>query len=705
MSDTATGISSTKTLLGYAPAMPSSADAQDSCHRTVTIQVDHLNQTIQMAPPNGSAEGHETEASTIGTTITTRPLPVPPKDPKQRAEHPFQLIEKIAEGGMGEIWRAKQSTLERTIAVKRSKRKETDAATAEVLERQFTAEAVITGALQHPNILPVHDIARDHDGSLLLAMKEIHGVPWSSLLHPDRERSPRKQEEIRKKAARLSQRDHLRYFLSVCDAIAYAHSQGIIHRDLKPEQVMIGEYGETILLDWGIALPIPEASRGVDQITGTPAYMAPEMLNVPGAVLDERTDIYLLGGMLYEILTLKPPHDAPDWHRCLWLAAEGIVRTPSDVCPGKLIPTELERLALRCLAKHKEDRPQTVREVQDEISQFLTYKTGDMIEKDAFWEVFTGSQPSQERDVVIKQFAKVQGKFEVQEFADESAESGKARGMTALEAEARILRLFNHVYMPVLYDADIDNEGRPILLYRPLQGKNLGYLIEPHPIFAAWSRKVAMKFAEGQPQEIVDKFNQMFDEYEAGPFLTLEQLVSVLLKVCDALAYAHSFGIVHRHLRTTSIYCDDFGNATVSDWGWALDVRPEPRQPPIVAPSKFDCLGKLPAYSAPEIIREDYELINYWTDVYGLGGLLFESLCGFPPHWPRDNNDPEDYEETLYDVARRGAIAPPSELAALNRNVPSGLEILCMEALSMDPVERPTLEEFRGRLKSEWKKL
>jgi serine/threonine protein kinase len=682
--------------------------------QTVRVKVDHVKGTVEVVPATGGtitedAAGAISEGSTLtlpgSTTPTSVDSLVPPKDAgtaggRQR----FELKEWIAEGGMGEIWRAQQSSLGRLIAIKRAKisSKNRD---VQGQERQFTAEALITAALQHPNILPVHDFSRDSEGRLCLAMKEIRGIAWSKLLHPDKVQDEEKRAEVMKRADKLSLRSHLRYFLSICNAVAYAHSQGIIHRDLKPDQVIIGDYGEVILLDWGIALTLEAASKGVDLITGTPAYMAPEMTHVPGAMLDERTDIYLLGGILYEILTLSPPHDVGDAYRCIFHASEGVVREPSAVRPDAFIPKEIERLCMRCLAKKMDDRPSSVIEVQREIEEFLTYKILELEQKDAFWEVHRGTQPSQEREVKIKTYARVQGRFAIDVYSLDTRE-GKRKSSNALDAEARILRALTHPFLPVIYDADVDAEGRPILLMRPYKGKDLGSVLRPHTEWYQYGRDLAIFYSEGQPEETRKAMLQQVDDWAVGPHLSLDDLIQTLLRVCDVLAYVHSFGIVHRHLRPSAIYVAEHGDMTVTDWGFALDVRANPQGPTLATHKMaWDGAGRLPPYSAPEILNNDPELVNYWTDVYGLGGILYEGLCGLPPHWPTQGRPAPDQYESLMDYGRDGLINHPLDMAPKDWAVPKGLAQLAMECLAFDPPERPLLEEFRARLIAEWKAL
>jgi len=192
------------------------------------------------------------------------------------------LREKLGEGGMAVVYVAVQTALGREVAVKTARDGDLDAA------RALVDEARITGALEHPNIVPVHDVGRDDQGRPLIVLKRIEGTPWSETIA----------------TAKLEW--NLEQLVHVCRAVAFAHSRGILHRDLKPANVMVGEFGETYVLDWGIALPVDSHN---DEVAGTLAYMAPEML--AAEVLTVRADVYLLGATLYEIVAGEPPHVAP----------------------------------------------------------------------------------------------------------------------------------------------------------------------------------------------------------------------------------------------------------------------------------------------------------------------------------------------------------------------------------------------------------
>src|SRR5581483_8431733 len=157
----------------------------------------------------------------------------------------YALAGVLGQGGMGVVLRAKQSGLERPVALKRLH----ESMASEELRARFASEARVTALLEHPNVVPVHELVSLPGGELALSMKLVGGVPWSRLLHPQ-------TDDEKKRAAALAAHDHaghLEVLRSVCQAVAYAHAQGIVHRDLKPENVMVGEFGEVLLMDWGLA--------------------------------------------------------------------------------------------------------------------------------------------------------------------------------------------------------------------------------------------------------------------------------------------------------------------------------------------------------------------------------------------------------------------------------------------------------------------
>ncbi len=255
----------------------------------------------------------------------------------------------IAEGGMGVVHSAMQVALERVVAVKRV-RQGLDTKN----ERALVAEALITGALEHPNVIPVYDVDVDAAGAPVLIMKRIEGDSWSRLLSDT--------EAVRARAGTEPMVFHLKTLASVCDAIHFAHSRNVLHRDIKPDNVLLGHYGEVYVADWGIACAPGPCTR----VIGTPAYMAPEMLLC--TEVTARTDVYLLGGVLFEVVTGRLPHEGTT-NEAL---ASSILLGPPHIPPS--VPPEIADLIRACMARDPADRLESARAVRQRIDALLEHR-------------------------------------------------------------------------------------------------------------------------------------------------------------------------------------------------------------------------------------------------------------------------------------------------------------------------------------------
>ena len=289
----------------------------------------------------------------------------------------YRLLQEIGRGGMGEVWEAEQASLGRIIAVKRL-RVEADAAESQdaLREAQFRSESAIAGSLEHPNILPVYDLGRASDGALLLAMKRVHGQPWKELLGAEFAETP-----VDSFLAR-----HVPILVAVTQAVAFAHSRGIVHRDIKPAQVLVGEFGEVLLTDWGLAIQIGDASPSSQALmrfgaptsdsatnpAGTPSLMAPEQTESHGRNLGVWTDVYLLGGTLYYLLTGTYPHASDSSEAAFERARSGELEAPSVRAPQRLIPPELEALCLEAMASQTSRRVPSARAFLKGLQDYLS---------------------------------------------------------------------------------------------------------------------------------------------------------------------------------------------------------------------------------------------------------------------------------------------------------------------------------------------
>ena len=205
----------------------------------------------------------------------------------------YEVIGQLGAGNMGIVYRARQTSLNRQLAIKSLK---PTSKNSDHEQAMFVSEAVVTANLVHPNIVPIHDLGRTSDGKLFYTMKQVSGTPWN--------------ETIREH----SLEENLDIFMKICDAVAYAHSKGVINRDLKPENVVVGNYGEVNVLDWGLAITSEKFEQKDSVIVdfrgggGTPAYMAPELAQEDIRKIGPWSDIYLLGAILFEVLEGFPPH-------------------------------------------------------------------------------------------------------------------------------------------------------------------------------------------------------------------------------------------------------------------------------------------------------------------------------------------------------------------------------------------------------------
>lgn len=272
------------------------------------------------------------------------------------------LGDVLAEGGMGVVHHGRQVVLDRAVAVKAVK----DAARGARSTQKLLEEAWATGQLDHPNVVPVHDIAVSDDGEPLIVMKRIEGEPWSALLgDADAVRERFGAEDLLEW--------NLRVLLQVCNAIAFAHTRGLVHLDLKPANVMIGSFGEVYVVDWGLAMSVGGEGRlprtvDCDEIIGTPSYLAPEMLTSDGSLLTERTDVYLLGATLYELITGQAPHRGDNVIAIFFAAATRDPELPEDT------PEELAQLLRTAMAREPAERFPTVLALRRAVQDFLQHR-------------------------------------------------------------------------------------------------------------------------------------------------------------------------------------------------------------------------------------------------------------------------------------------------------------------------------------------
>jgi serine/threonine-protein kinase len=282
----------------------------------------------------------------------------------------------LGEGGMGVVKLATQLSLAREVAVKLVRGG--GGGDREAAIRSLLREARVTGALEHPNVIPVHGLGCDSTGVPMLVMKRVHGEAWSRVLHDD-------NHPMLESHQGEPLDFHLDVLTQVCNAVSFAHSKGVVHRDLKPQNVMIGEFGEVYVVDWGIAVALRQEpgcalplARDIRTVAGTPQYMAPEQATASAGCIDERTDVYLLGAVLHEILTGRPRHQASSM---LTLMLQAYVSPPARFDAS--VPEELGAICNRATDVEPGARFASAEELRDAISRFRSHQSSTALSREA----------------------------------------------------------------------------------------------------------------------------------------------------------------------------------------------------------------------------------------------------------------------------------------------------------------------------------
>ncbi len=340
---------------------------------------------------------------------------------------PYEFHREIARGGMGSILEARDCRIGRIVAVKVML---SEMHADEHQKQRFINEAAVLGLLEHPNIVPIHDLGRDGEGQLYYTMKRVQGHTLQAILNDLR-------NEEKAAVAQYTLERLLTIFRKVCDALAFAHSRGIIHRDLKPENIMVGEFGEVLVMDWGLAknlnaevqaggAAVNQTSPGVSidetlvssvtdsmrraalrhatgeknlgvtlegEVMGTPQYMSPEQAQGHIAEMEARSDIFSLGGILYALLTLRPPVEGKTLDEVLQKVSLGDIApftNPSSAIPNPQspVPPALAAVTMKALSVNKDKRYQTVDALSKDVE---SYQNGfaTHAEQAGAWRQFT----------------------------------------------------------------------------------------------------------------------------------------------------------------------------------------------------------------------------------------------------------------------------------------------------------------------------
>lgn len=291
----------------------------------------------------------------------------------------YRLNQLHAKGGMGQIWLARDDEIGREVALKELR---PERAQNTGVRNRFLAEARITGQLEHPGIVPVYALACDPSRKQpFYTMRFVKGRTLTAAIKEYHARC------VTREAGPLELRGLLDAFVHVCHALGYAHARGVVHRDLKPNNVILGDFGEAVVVDWGLAkvvgqeeatLEVAPVDSGLDsnpeltmagQVIGTPGYMAPEQAAARLDLIDARTDVYGLGAILYEILTAQAPFFGAESEQLLQKVQKEAPPRPSEI-RGK-IPPALEAICLKALNREPAHRYLTALDLASDVQHFL----------------------------------------------------------------------------------------------------------------------------------------------------------------------------------------------------------------------------------------------------------------------------------------------------------------------------------------------
>ncbi len=309
------------------------------------------------------------------------PSPAGPRRETMTPETPgrYEMKREFGRGGQSSVWLALDKHIGRDVAFKQLLPQHSDpraGASSQVVSAmgvRFLREARITGQLEHPSIVPVYEVGKRADGSFYYTQKLVRGRTFTDAL--------KQCKSLRDRLATLG------HFVDLCQAIAYAHKRGVIHRDIKPDNVMVGEFGETVVLDWGLAKQLGDSRADFEEqeeelgrtqegdVMGTPAYMSPEQAQGRKREMDAQSDVWSLGAVLYEIICGQPPFIGRNLMQMLIAVSKDPIPEPKTIEPG--VPPELAAIAMKALTR---DRQLRYPAVADMIRDVEAWRSGGRVQ-------------------------------------------------------------------------------------------------------------------------------------------------------------------------------------------------------------------------------------------------------------------------------------------------------------------------------------
>ncbi len=543
----------------------------------------------------------------------------------------YQILEELAVGGMGRIYRAVQLAVGREVVIK-TVLADAGVDSNEVALSRFENEARLISQLRHPNTLRLYDFGHV-DGELYLVTELLHG------------------ETIEERLADgpIDPRTVVRWLIDVADALAEAHGKGIVHRDIKPGNLFLDRVGDRELikiLDFGLAKTAHgPAQTAVGFVVGSPTYMSPEQGS--GLPLGPPSDLYSLGVTAFEMLTARVPFDAAQPHALLLQHRHDAPPAMASLVPPVEVPPELEALVRALLAKDPAARPRSAGELRDRLQALDLVRAtssagggrappsadGDaligalihnhrivsLLGAGAASRVYAGRHEILGREVAIK----------VLTDAGLKHESAQKR----LRREAMILARIAHPAVVAVLDCGVLPDGAPYVVLERIHGRTL--------------------------RQVLD----------AEQRLSPGRAAHIARQIASALATAHGQGVVHRDLKPSNVMVLADDAVKVVDFGIARMLDPDDERTRL---TRNQALLGSPSFMAPEQI-EAPSAVGPAADLYALGCTIYVMLTGHAP-----------FRGSVSQVLEQQRSAPPPALPPAG-----GLEVLVMRLLAKRPADRP----------------
>jgi serine/threonine protein kinase len=561
----------------------------------------------------------------------------------------YEILEELGRGGMGVVYKARQVSLKRLVALKLIR----DAALASPEERaRFQIEAEAAARMQHPNIVAIYDIG-NHAGRPYFAMELIEGGSLDK--HLAGQSLPARQ------AAELVH--------SVALAVQHAHSQKVVHRDLKPANIllqkeqsgrMLAELGAERpaadsasvlrassfvpkITDFGLAKRLDSESTALTRdgaVLGTVSYMAPEQAEGRIREIGPATDVYALGAILYELLTGRPPFQADSWNRTVQLVLHDEPERPTRLQPD--VPRDLETICLKCLEKPPSQRYASAGDLAEDLGRFLTGQP-------------VGAVPLGERER-LERLARREG-YQIVGVIGSGPRSNVYQAFEGPLKQAVAIKVFR---TSICSRDEWENWLRRAAdVWAGLTHPNIVPVRR-----ACWWDGAPCLILEYVPHgSLAGKLN--------GQPYPIRQALRLVEQLAEIVGYLHRQGVVHGNLKPTNILfaADDIPRVADLPLGVGMFQRSQ-----AVDEREVASLG----YSAPELVRESAAEPRPYTDIYGLGMILYGLLTGRPPFAGATARE-------VLEQVRSQEPVPPSRL---NPKVALHVEACCLRCLRKDPWRR-----------------